>query len=416
MFTPLTAPGSALSEKLTGRIHHIAEEVKKETLTNERVDAYGGRSGIALSFAWLGSMFPDKDYSDHAFELMNTLIDTLAEIEWAPEMGCELSSAGFVMQYLQNNGIIDNEDDLGLEAVDEFLLTAIPVLAEQKNWDPILGLVPVGNYFLERYKKTGDTAPLELIAEHLIKLSSIVEGYHVWITPGHRYQPKDCLNFGMAHGMPGLIAFLSKLYAAGIKKNELEPLVNSCIQYLLSKQNTEDAGGQFPSYIFPGEEEEQSLGSRLGWCYGDLGMSFALLHWGHVTHQQELIKKATDIAIKTTARTLETAACTDGPFCHGASGLAHQYNRIYQYTKDPALKDAALKWTDITLDHFFKPEMGAGGYPFMFYDETDKTIKAKSSISLLEGAMGVALVFVSLLSEEVPSWDALFGIDLPEQM
>lgn len=415
MFIPLIDPGSALEETVTMRIHHIAGEVINEPSDGHRVDAYGGRAGIALAFAWMGRQFPEKDYSDYAFELLNSLIDALAEIEWSPEMGCELASAGYIMQFLQNNGIIDSNDDLGLEAVDEFLLSAIPVYAEQRNWDPILGLVPMGNYFLERHKKTGDAAPLKNIAEQLIRLVSAYEGYHVWITPGHRYQPKDCLNFGMAHGMPGLIAFLSKLYAAGVKKNELEPLVNSCVDFLLSRENKDDAGGQFPSYIFPGEDAEQSLGSRLGWCYGDLGMAFALIHWGRATQQSRLIKKAVEIAIKTTSRNLETAACTDGPLCHGAAGLVHQYNRLYQSTKDPALKEAALRWTDITLTHFYKPEMGGGGYPFMFYDETDKTIKPKSSISLLEGSSGVALAFAALLSKEIPSWDSLFGIDLPAE-
>lgn len=415
MFIPVINPAGEAAGKITSRIHFIADDIKKETGTVQRVDAYGGKAGIALAYAWLGRQFPEKDYSDHAFELLNELIDLLAEIEWSPEMGCELASAGFAIQFLQNRGIIDSEDDLGLEAVDEFLLSAIPVYAEQRNWDPILGLVPMGNYLLERYKKTGDANPLNSIADQLIGLSAMYEGHHVWITPGHRYQPKDCLNFGMAHGMPGLIAFLSKLYAAGIKKNELEPLVDSCIRFLLSRENKDDAGGQFPSYIFPGEEAEQSLGSRLGWCYGDLGMSFALLHWADAANRPEWEKKGIDIAIKTTSRNLETAACTDGPLCHGASGLVHQYNRLYQYTKEPALKEAAVTWMDITYEHFYKPGQGAGGYPFMFYDETDKTIKPKSSISLLEGSSGVALAFAALLSEEIPSWDSLFGIDLPAE-
>lgn len=412
MFIPIVSPETALAEKLTGRIHYIAHDIKKEVDAVLRVDAYGGAAGLALAFGWLGIIFPEEEYADHAFERLNALIDALTEIEWAPEMGCELASAGFVLQYLQNSGIVDEDDDLGLDAVDEFLLSAIPAFTEQRNWDPILGMVPIGNYFLERYKKTGNREPLEFIAEQFIDLSEIFEGYHVWITPGHRYQPKDCLNFGMAHGMPGLIAFLSKLYTTGIRKDELKTLVDSCIQFLLSKKNSDEASAQFPSYTFPGETLEETLTSRLGWCYGDLGMAFALLHWGKATGQPGLITEATGIALKTTSRNLETAGCTDGPFCHGAAGLVHQYNRLFQCTKEPALKQAALDWAEITYDHFYQPGLGAGGYPFMFYDESDGSIKPKSSISLLEGAAGVALAFASLLSEKIPAWDALFGIDV----
>ena len=402
----------SLQQAVTTRIHEVATDIHKQTLSNERVDVYGGKPGVALTFAWLGNFFPDKQYMDIAFELLDQLIDDLGNTEWSPDRGAELAGAAFVLQHLQNNGIIDENDDLGLEAVDEFLLTSAPYFAGNRNWDPLLGITPMGIYFLERYRKTGNPQPLEIITGLLIGLSSKYEGYDVWITPGHYYQPNDCLNFGMAHGMPGLISFLSKVYATGIKTGELEPMVNSCIQFLLSKQNPADSVSQFPSYIFPELNEDESKLSRLGWCYGDLGMSFALIHWGMATAQPELIKQGTAFALNTTSRSMESIACTDAPLCHGSAGLVHQYNRLYGYTNEPAFKAAAQVWIKNTLEHYYLPGKGVGGYPFMTYDEEKKATFPKSNASLLEGAAGVALALASALFDEPPAWDALFLTNL----
>jgi lantibiotic modifying enzyme len=212
----------------------------------------------------------------------------------------------------------------------------------------------------------------------------------------------------MAHGMPGLISFLSQVHAAGINTSIIAPKVNSCIQYLLSRQNPAGGHSQFPSYLFPGENDPDANMSRLGWCYGDLGMAFALMHWGKVSQQPNLVEKGIQIALETTKRTTETAACTDAPICHGSAGLLHQYNRLYQFTGNDEFKKAAHHWAMETLEKFYVPGKGVGGYPFTTYNEEKSVSELTSSPSLLEGAAGVALALASCLFAEAPSWDALF--------
>ncbi|MBL7727447.1 MAG: hypothetical protein JNM68_07180, partial [Dinghuibacter sp.] len=273
--TPVLTPEhTTLYTAVLTRLHEVAADVAKEQTANERVDVFGGKPGIALSFAWLGRFFQEAEYLDKAFQLLDELIDDMGAVEWSPDMGAQLAGAAFVLQHLQNKGIIDEADDLGLDAVDDFLLSSIPFYEEFRNWDPLLGMVPIGNYFLERFKKNGHVGPLEQIVQAVNNLATEYKGFQVWITPGHRYQPKDCLNFGLAHGMPGLIAFLSKVYTAGISRETIAGKVNSCIDYLLSEQNPEDAPSQFPSYLFTDGNDDDTRMSRLGWCYGDLGMAF----------------------------------------------------------------------------------------------------------------------------------------------
>lgn len=404
---------SALHQAITERIHEVAAEVCTVELGNERVDVYGGKPGIALAYAWLGHYYPDTQYMEHAFGLLDELIDDMGSIEWSPDMGTQLAGAAFVLQHLQNKGIIDETDDLGLDDVDEFLLSCLPFYEERRNWDPLLGLVPIGNFFLERFKANGNARPLEQVVQTIDKLSSTFNNHTVWVTPGHRYQPIDCLNFGLAHGMPGLISFLSKVYAAGIGREMIFEKVNSCIHYLLGEQNPESINGQFPSYLFPEGGDEDTRMSRLGWCYGDLGMCFAAIHWGTASEQPALVERGVAIGLNTLHRnTPETAACTDAPLCHGSVSLVHQYNRLYLFTGKEEFKEAAHIWAEQTLTHFYAPEKGVGGYPFMTYDDEKKAAFPRSNPSLLEGAAGVALALASALHSEPPNWDALFLTDI----
>jgi lantibiotic biosynthesis protein len=412
MHTPVMNDTDGLKEILATHIENLATEILADKEAIERVDVFGGKPGIALLFAWLGYLYPEKKYADKAFELLEQMIGDMGEIQWSLDMGAQLAGAAYVLQHLQNAGIIDEADDLGLEAVDDFLLNSAPVYAEMKNWDPILGIGLMIIYFLERHKKTGDAAPLEKITQLIIRLSTKEAGYDVWVTPGHHYQPKDCYNFGTAHGMPGLISCLSKVYALGIGRTALAPLIDSCIRFLLSKQNGPDDNSQFPSYLFTEGETDESHLSRLGWCYGDLGMAFALIHWGQASEQENWVAQGIAIAEKTTHRNLESAACTDACFCHGSIGLVHMYHRLYQNTQKPVFKTATLYWVNHSLEKFYKQSSELGSYPFMSYNlEANKAFPTRSN-GLLEGATGVALVYATLLFEVPGAWDAIFFSNL----
>ena len=80
--------------------------------------------------------------------------------------------------------------------------------------------------------------------------------------------------------------------------------------------------------------------------------------------KHEWKKKGIEVALKTTRRKFENAGCMDAPFCHGTVGLVHQYNRLYRLTGNEVFKYAAENWLRITLEQFYKPGEGVGGYYF----------------------------------------------------
>jgi hypothetical protein len=62
----------------------------------------------------------------------------------------------------------------------------------------------------------------------------------------------------------------------------------------------------------------------------------------------------------------------------------------------------------ITLEEYYKPGEGAGGYFFRSFNEEDNVFEMVPQYSLLEGSAGIGLVYLSLVTALKPDWDILF--------
>jgi lantibiotic modifying enzyme len=305
--------------------------------------------------------------------------------------------------------VLDRSIDLNLSEIDEFIASAIDQAFEAHNWDPLHGMTGLGIYFLERNKETNDKEFLEKIVDQLSLMRTDAGEYKVWITPGYGKYSNDNYNFGMAHGMPGVLSFLAQVYVRGIKQQEIKEMIFSCMPFLLQHEYENDAEGCFPCSIeIEKEHREQIQGSRLAWCYGDLCMANALVHCGRALHENSWKIKGINLALKTTKRNFESAGCMDAPFCHGTTGLAHQYQRFYQLTGNEVFKYAVNNWVDLTMKHYYRPGEGAGGYSFRCLNEETNLFEYVPQYGLLEGSAGIALVYLSLLYNVEPNWDIIF--------
>ena len=375
----------------------------------KEVGLLGGDAGIALLFAYLSKAFPGKAYGDMVIGRLNGLGDALSNAELPYNMSGGIAGVAFVFQHLRNIGVLDKSDDLNLEELDEFISRGVDHDRITGNWDPLHGMVGLGIYFLERNRETGETTYLEKIVDHLAAMRTSVNNHGVWITPGYGKYSNDNYNLGTAHGMPGLLCFLAQVHVRGIKRPEIEEMVSSCLPFLLSHQLTQDSIYCFPTAVdVQPKEKEPPEQSRLGWCYGDLCMAFALIHCGKALQHDDWMQRGINVALKTTHRTFETAGCTDAPFCHGTVGLAHLYKRLHRLTGNAVFETACEKWFQITQEQFYKPNEGAGGYYFRTFNEEKGDFKLTANYSLLEGSAGIALVYLSYLHDITPDWDVVF--------
>ena len=396
-------------QALDHQVISIAEQVSEKKGQLKESGLLGGKSGIAILFAYLSELFPQKNYLQDTFDILEDLEHSLSNDELNHNMSSGVAGIAFTFQHLRNMGVLDPSNDLNLSDLDEFVSLGVDVDFNTRNWDPLHGMTGLGIYFLERHRETSEKKFLERIVDHLAQMRTEVGEHKIWITPGYEHYSNDNYNFGMAHGMPGILSFLAQTHRRGIKQPEIEEMICSCLPFLLQYEyrNVEE-------YCFPNsidvvqKNEKQKPGSRLAWCYGDLCMANALIHCGTALNRHDWKTKGIDVALKTTQRNFESAGCMDAPFCHGTTGLVHQYNRLYRLTGNDVFSYAAEKWIRLTLQHFYKPGEGAGGYFFRCFNEDKNTFEYEPRCGLLEGSAGIALVYLSRLYNVESDWDIIF--------
>ena len=392
-----------------------------ELITNGRlIHNFGlldGKAGVTLLFAYLTKAYPENElYEDITCSYLEELSLALSEEELPSNMSAGITGIAFVFQHLRNMGLIDLSEDQNLSALDDAIRIYAEQLFEAGNWDPLHGLIGLGIYFIERNKETGDKEYLERIVDQLRELSLTENGNSVWVTPGYKHFTKDNYNFGIAHGMPGVLAFLAQVHTLDIRRSIIEEMIGSCLAYLLSYRN-EDSSARFsfPRCIELDYEEGQGpkvLPSRHAWCYGDLSMANTLIHCGQALGRKDWKEMGLEIALKTTTIPFEYAGCDDAPLCHGVIGLAHQYDRLYNVARELQFKEARDYWLKVARDKYFRPDVYPGGYGYNRYVEAENKFVLGASYGLLEGITGIGLIHLSLITGIKPGWDIIFQTNL----
>jgi hypothetical protein len=72
--------------------------------------------------------------------------------------------------------------------------------------------------------------------------------------------------------------------------------------------------------------------ARPAWCYGDPGVAGALLVGARATGSAAWEDEALALGHGVAARPFEQTGIIDALLCHGASGVAHVLNQLYQPT------------------------------------------------------------------------------------
>lgn len=268
-----------------------------------------------------------------------------------------------------------------------------------ESYDLISGLVGIGVYALER--GAGGRALAVRVLEHLAALAQQRRGGFAWHTDSRflpawqrAVAPRGYWNLGIAHGSAGVVALCARYVVEGVETKLALEVLRGAMAHLLA------AGPHYASWDVDGHDVQPS--TRLAWCYNDLGIAASLLRAALVDSQWLL--SAVALARDCALRSFEAAKVENAALCHGAAGVAHIFNRMFQATGDGVLGAAAERWVDFTISSLHQPS------PF----ERSPSRGASSGInsSLLTGATGVALLLHSTVSEAEPLWDRLLLIDI----
>jgi lantibiotic biosynthesis protein len=360
--------------------------------TSQNVTLWLGKPGLALYLTCLHDVAGDVAHVNEAgiLSLISSILDEIGT--YATPLF--LKNIWTLWAARAVNDFFDStEHARALRELDEMLLEALlEVDVWEQPYDLVYGLVGIGAYGLTASNDSCGTQIVERVFELLMTLACETEQYLWWPTNQH-LGPADLLmrgapgyrDLGLAHGNAGVLALLAR----AVKQNQQVETASRCINklapWLIAQQNPPACATRFP-YI----AEESNVPSRCAWCYGDVGITWALLCAGDAMQQAPWIAFAKATAQNIIARPLETMGFADSGLCHGHAGVGHILRRMGDYFNDPAISAFAQTMLHKAMLSLDDPATAAAIAPNNAY---------------LEGQTGIGLALISATATLKLHWD-----------
>jgi lantibiotic biosynthesis protein len=300
------------------------------------------------------------------------------------------------------------------EAVDDALQSALGEPDWSGHYDLICGLSGFGVYGTEHPDPDRGACLATAVVRHLSRLArSAANGCTWWTSPTllpphqRRRLPNGCHNLGLAHGVPGVLAFLARCVELGVGGERAMELLDGGIRWLVAQreQNAVRSGYHFRNVV-----EAPSESRPLAWCYGDLGVSLALYRAGRVLASDSLRQLAFRVARDSAERDFDSDSVVDAGLCHGAAGAALVFHRFWQLSGESTFlyaRDGWLKRILSLTDHELHQSAGV-----FTLESNGKDLSRRPSLDRLTGAAGVGLALMTCLDELDARWDVPLMTDI----
>jgi lantibiotic modifying enzyme len=364
-----------------------------------------GEAGLALLYTWLARTGRAPQADAVAWQYLDQAIEGVSTEAMKPSLYGGFTGVAWAAELVDH--LLDPDAGDRNEEVDAALLR---LLSQPNRWpvahDLVEGVTGLGVYALERYPRPVAIECLSQVVERLHESVQHDEaGFYWWTPPAEIHEewrkqyPSGRVDLGVAHGVAGAIE------QAGAR-----PLLEGAVRWLLAHSMATEAGPTFPLWIAPGFQPHQA---RCAWCYGDPGIAAALLTAARGAAVPEWEQAAVALACRAAERPESETGVVNACFCHGAAGLAHLYNRMYQATAEETLRRAAVYWLERTLDFYRLARDNGSGWVQGSSDPAQPTHWTWTGIELVEGAAGVALVLLAATTRVEPLWDRMFLVSAP---
>lgn len=421
---------STVDPRLAGHVSDAIADIA-EALTSpfsdqrdlhRTVSLADGLVGPALFFYYLDEAWPRQGYDKKALTLLESTITATENVVTRPGLYDGLSGVAWLLEHLTGRLIeppTPGGPDPGAE-VAAVLSSYLKRTPWNQDYDLIRGLVGVGVWAIERLPRSGSIESIKSVVQRLDELAVRSDDFITWRTPPERMLPVDAeiypkgnFNVGVAHGVPGVIGFLGKVQAMNPVASGARELLDGAVKWLLAQRLAPDADSCFPYVVAPGL---QPTPARLAWCYGDLGVAAALLCAARAANEPTWESEALAIAQAAAMRPHEQSRVFDGGLCHGAAGLAHLYNRLFQATNEPLFRAEALAWLERLLA-MRQPGKGHAGWnawrPGEKAGRNNPDLGWRPDIGLLTGISGIGLALLSAVTSIEPAWDRVLLSCIP---
>jgi hypothetical protein len=322
------------------------------------------------------------------------------------QASCEGTRYQKMLQTL-NTFLLNQVEEAYLAPLRENRRQGLPT--NSRLYDPIQGVCGIGRYALDNLSSPPLLTLAQQIARSLVEFLQPIR-YEGVIIPGWVLTPQDPINaqnaltcskgnfnLGLAHGIPGVLAFLAIASLHGVEVpgqyEAIETLSNWIRQKSFMGKNGIAWGYNVPWEVEVENQQIAQQPTRDAWCYGAPGIARTLFLASKATDDAEL-KQFAATAFRDIFRRSQKEWDLPGPsLCHGISGLLLITHEMAQEEgcEDLAFKIEELKTLLLT---YSRPEA-----PWGFKDVELCRFGKFCEINkpgFLEGASGVLLTLLSL--------------------
>lgn len=381
----------------------------------EHPSLYSGDAGIALFYGYMYKTFEEEVYQDKCIEVLEKCITQLEQVNVDATLGNGVAGVGWLIRHLNNLGIVSH-DAGDFEVYDDVVSSSIGYDLSNKNYDLMYGLIGKAVYFFETSKLMSQKNDiLSVITQHIQEFSEQTDDDVYWQDTLGKQSNKSTMllyNYGLAHGIPSVISFLSKAILNGIGGEAVKTLLRKGVDSLLKRKR----GNDFCAFYNTSLSDSPS---RLAWCYGDIGVAISIWYAYRALKLPYLKEEAIAIALNSTKRRIESAyiqfdkslGVIEAGLCHGTSGLGLMYWRLYKATNVQQFKDAADYWYNLTLQAFTTAPTGR--IQFLKHNSDGEHANTwTEDFGFLSGSTGIGLSLLSRFSHNDLPWDELLLTDI----
>ncbi|MHA7056791.1 lanthionine synthetase C family protein [Aquimarina sp. M1] len=393
-------------KRLENKLEEIADFLLYHKDDNKEIGALSGISGNAMFHFYYANYKDDDRHREKGAEIISEAFNRIEKGYTYPTFCNGIAGACWVLELLKEEKFIELEEDIITEDVDKYLFGKMKAFIMDNNFDFMHGAIGIGLYYFKRFQNVTSSDLKNRYEMYLMVLINAISETVIVEDDTVRWKSKivsgeyiaEGYNLGLAHGIPSIINFLSRLVINPSFSDKIKNLLKPACNYILNcKHKNTELTSSFPNWVIEGRFD--SSNSRLAWCYGDLGIGLSILKSGQSLKDIFLINEAIEVLIKTTLRKdIEETRILDAGLCHGAYGVLNLYNQIYNQTKNLIFKNSIEYWANVSLDLATHKDGYAG------YKELDD-YSWKSNQKFLGGISGIGLAIINYIENHYSKWN-----------
>lgn len=431
LLIPKLNPGDVekVARAVAFKVKHYIETKRTTTINISELSLASGLTGICMLIGELDAIYPEEEWDLLGFESLKMIQDLINKHGvdslslWNGISGVGLAAYTLSRKCTRYSSFISKinnvlSDNL-YEAINRYKNNTKSGVYIS-DYDVVLGLTGVGRYLLLFADDRNINRHIKKILEYFITLSKkkliLEELVPCWYISSEnhteesiRVYPQGFFDVGLAHGISGVLAFLSISIKQGIEIPGQNAAIEEIAKWLISIKSEDNYGPIWPSKIgfnhIYGSSKKLKVSSYEAWCYGSPGIARALWLAGESLNNEEFKKVAIDTFLGCYKRPKSEWNILSSTFCHGYAGFLSLTQSMYKDTKLEEIGNLKDQLINDICDQYSEENI------FGYYDyDKVKSVNVHDP-GLLTGASGVALSLLSSVKEKKTNWDSAFLIN-----